>query len=104
MSGRADDFNDQMAEMSARIDGAKMSLAIEMLPALNEFTKRIVEAYNEAGKLHAVLVSARNHAGAFMFSDEFAEPQKKIKNLREELEGLRSDLALSKNVPFAGVA
>ena len=101
MAARADDFNDQMAEMSARIDGAKMSLAIEMLPALNEFTKRIVDAYNESGKLHAVLVSFET-MGAFLFSDEFAAPQEKIKNLREELEGLRSDLATSKNVPFAG--
>lgn len=101
MADQADEFNDQLTEMNAAVDGAKMKLASEMLPALTNVTKAMMKAHEESGKLHAIWVGIGS-LGAFAFTDEFSNATTKIKNLREELSGLETDLDLSKNSPAIG--
>jgi hypothetical protein len=87
LADNADQFNDKIAEMNAASEGFKMKLAGEMLPVLTQITTAMTQAYTESGKLAAAWV-ALGGAGAFMFTDEFAPPTTKIKNLREELDRL----------------
>jgi hypothetical protein len=93
MTFKADDFNDKMAEMDAAVEGVKLKLASEMLPAMVEITKAISTAYEESGKLSAVWTSLGG-LGSFIFTDEFSSATVKIKNLNKELD----DLYASRNV------
>ncbi|HEX9173855.1 MAG TPA: hypothetical protein VF861_14475 [Telluria sp.] len=95
MADKADKFNDQLALMGTAVDGVKMKLADQMLPALVDITEQMSSAYREAGALQAVLMGL-NSLGAFAFSDEFASPEVQIKNLRAELDGMGADLELSR--------
>ena len=101
MAEKADEFNDRLTELGAAVDGAKMSLAKEMLPALTEVASTISFTLQESGKLEAAWVGL-GALGAFAFTDHFSSAEVKIKNLREELAEVQTDLELSKNAPYVG--
>jgi lambda family phage tail tape measure protein len=85
---RADEFNDRLAELTTAADGAKLSLAGEMLPALTDVTKAVIEAYTESGKLQAIWV-ALGGLGAFLFTDEFTSAKNKLNDVNKELADLQ---------------
>ena len=101
MSEKADEFNDRLTELGTAVDSAKMSLAKEMLPALTEVASTISFTLQESGKLEAAWVGL-GALGAFAFTDHFSSAEVKIKNLREELAEVQTDLELSKNAPYVG--
>jgi len=101
MAEKADEFKDRLAELGTAVDGVKTGLAKEMLPALTEVASTISFTLQESGKLEAMWVGL-GALGAFAFTDHFSSAEVKIKNLREELAEVQTDLELSKNVPYVG--
>jgi lambda family phage tail tape measure protein len=101
MADDADRFNDSMADLKATTKGLGNEIAKEMLPAFNRIIEAIKFAYEDSGKLKAIWV-ALGALGAFAFTNEFSSASVKIKDLKKDLEGLESDLSLSKNAPAIG--
>lgn len=101
MAEKADEFKDRLAELGTAADGVKTGLAKEMLPALTEVASTISFTLQESGKLEAMWVGL-GALGAFAFTDHFSSAEVKIKNLREELAEVQTDLELSKNAPYVG--
>lgn len=101
MAEKADEFKDRLAELGTAVDGVKTGLAKEMLPALTEVASTISFTLQESGKLEAMWVGL-GALGAFAFTDHFSSAEVKIKNLREELAEVQTDLELSKNAPYVG--
>lgn len=88
----ADQFNDQLAELKVQSSALGMSMAKDMLPALNGISAAMREAAKEGGMLTAVWVGLGG-VGAALFTDEFATPAKKaekeIEKLRFEIDRLK---------------
>jgi len=99
---RADQFNDQLAELNILVGAVKMRMVGDMLPALNETTRAITLAYEESGKLRAIWV-ALGALGAFAFTDEFASASVKITALKEKLEALERDRETAEKMPAVGI-
>lgn len=87
MAAQADMLNDQYAELTAEIDGFKSKLAADALPALNDVTGAIREAYVESGLLDAAFV-ALGAGFMFAFTDEFDSAQKKLKGMRTDIDSM----------------
>lgn len=99
---RADQFNDQLAELNTLMGAAKLRMVGDMLPAMNEVIRVIITAYEESGKLRAAWV-ALGALGAFAFTDEFSSAAVKIQNLRVKLEELERDREMADKMPAVGI-
>ena len=87
-AGRAaEDFNDQLKDLTSNAAGFGRSIATKILPHLNEYLKIIRMAYDEGGALHALWVSM----GAL--GDALFVPglDKKIKDLQKAIDTPRYD-------------
>ena len=91
MAGKAHEFNDRLAEFNAVTEGAKNRIVGGLLPAFTQMITAIVKAYEEGGKL-AALIETLGQAGRFAIYGEYAsDVQKltsKIKSLNAEFEML----------------
>lgn len=56
---RAEEFNDNLTRLGAAADGAKISLATNLLPALTQIAERMAEAAKQGGVLRGVLEGMR---------------------------------------------
>lgn len=91
MAKGAEQFNDNLTRLSAASQGLSITLGNQMLPALTGITNAMVDAAKEGGLLQAVWVGLGG-LGAALFTDEFASPEKKIKNLQQEIMDMQRHL------------
>ncbi|HRS90179.1 MAG TPA: phage tail tape measure C-terminal domain-containing protein [Smithellaceae bacterium] len=88
-TGRAaEQFNDDLQELSTHAKGLGVSLATYMLPKLTEITKAMKEAADESGLLKAAWVGLGG-LGAWAFTDELDSLPEKIENTRKKLDALK---------------
>lgn len=99
---RADQFNDQLAELNTLMGAAKTRMVGDMLPALIDTTRAITLAYEESGKLRAIWV-ALGALGAFAFTNEFASAAVKIQDLKSKLEELEHERDMAEKMPAVGI-
>ncbi len=88
-TGRAaEQFNDDLQELSTHAKGLGVSLATYILPNLTEITKAMKEAADESGLLKAAWVGLGG-LGAWAFTDELDSLPEKIENTRKKLDALK---------------
>ena len=88
-TGRAaEQFNDDLQELSTHAKGLGVSLATYILPNLTEITKAMKEAADESGLLKAAWVGLGG-LGAWAFTDELDSLPEKIENTRKKLDELK---------------
>lgn len=83
----ADEFNDNLAIMTAASAGAGMAMTGHLLPALTEISKAMAQAAKDGGMLQAIWAGLGG-LGAALFTDEFADAKTKISGLSAELGSL----------------
>ena len=83
----AEDFNDQLTDLTSNAESFGRSIATKILPHLNEYLKIIRMAYDEGGALHALWISM-GALGDALFVPSL---DKKIKELQKSIDTPRHD-------------
>lgn len=87
MAEQSQKFNNNLAVLKISASSLGVAVAQDMLPALTDITKAMIEAQKEGSALKTLWVGLGG-LGAFLFTDEFAGVEKKIYNLNLEIKQL----------------
>lgn len=87
----ADQFNDNMADLKTNVAGLMAAGLADMVPAVNQITAAMGEAYRESGLLNALWVGMGG-LGTFAFTDDLDSLPKKIRDAENDVKDLRAAL------------
>lgn len=87
----ADQFNDNMADLKTNVAGLMAAGLADMVPAVNQITAAMGEAYRESGLLNALWVGMGG-LGTFAFTDDLDSIEKKIRDAESDVKDLRAAL------------
>ena len=91
LAKEAEEFNDNLTRIKAGIEGVKIGILADLLPALNELLQQLIEGRKAFGGFGAALVELGLRTPAFSSYGEGAKQARdEIAQLNEQLERLRS--------------
>lgn len=95
-AAKAKEFKDQMAELTARLDGVAVSISANMLPAMNSIIERALVAQKEYGNLVGLLALIGNTALSVggVEIDPKKRAENEINDIYKERLGLWKDLKI----------
>ena len=102
MTNNADEFNDQMAELSTTLGATRTKLVSELLPGMNEIAGAMKEAAKEGGLLLTIWVGLGGAMANLLGLTDSAKVRARLGEIHEQLELARKQLQAGTLNPAGG--
>ncbi|MCC6780828.1 MAG: hypothetical protein IT537_30000, partial [Hyphomicrobiales bacterium] len=93
MGGNADEFNDQMAELTTTLEGTRTKLVGDLLPGMNEIARAMREAAKEGGILTTVWVGLGGVMANLLGLTDAQRTAARIKDINDQIAVAQKQLA-----------